>query len=166
MMVFHVWLFVDIARLLGCIGIFYIFLLFFGVTESASSWCANNFLQYTFRRWCVQCRAKFEDVWSSCLQMRHRVIFHIIVCILSGGGWRIAGGQFFYPFSLSYNNKIHSGLLFWCLFHFSLLSFDFVFLPDFFYRSFFFFAILPFNWNWSCMLFFILALVLLIFCLF
>ena len=91
---------------------------------------------------------------------------HASVCFVSQRAddrrWSVF---FFYPFSLSSSGKMHVDPLCLWVFHFGPWSFDFFFFLICSIEV-FGFPILPFKWNWSYMLIFILALILLIFGLF
>ena len=109
----------------------------------------------------VKRHAMATNIQAISYRMFHHGLFTMVVRVSACRGRRIVSGCFFF-FTIFFllQRKIHACPLCLRVFHFSLFSFDF------FYKSFSFFRILPFNWNWSYILFFILALIRLIFCLF
>ena len=87
-------------------------------------WCSNFFVIIGRRVWCpVAC----ENSHPPCLWMRHHSLFHMVVCMSTYKWWMVAGGQFFFS---TYQSFFLMGFLF------SPWSFYFIFLLDFFCRSF------------------------------
>jgi hypothetical protein len=114
-------------------------------------------------RLCMQCHPVARHDILPCFLKRHCVLFFIVWCVTTYGCWIVADDCFFF-FSSSLPDKVYDCPLYFYFFNFSPYYFNLLFGLYSFYKSLFVFNLVLYNF--SCVFFFILVLVLLIFNLF
>lgn len=88
---------------------------FFYIPADASAWRACHCLHYIPFKRRVLCTKAKEIARSSCLRVCCHILFHMVVCVSTEGGWTIINGRFCYflcLLSLLRHQNIFQSLIF------------------------------------------------------